>query len=86
MPDPIAQALLSGVIRAGVTLSSAQIAEVNIAAGASVAGDIQTQGYYLQILDPGATVRAARGSPIINFWYTDGQSVQQLTIPSINIQ
>lgn len=86
MQDPIAQALLSGVIRTGVTLSNAQIAEINTAAGAPVAGDIQTQGYYLQILDPGATARASRGSPIINFWYTDGESVQQLTIPSINIQ
>jgi hypothetical protein len=39
----------------------------------------------LQILDPGATVRAERGSPVINFWYTDGGSIQFITMSSLDI-
>ena len=85
MSDPINAALNFGAIRTGVELSMAQIAEVNAAAGLSIANTIQTQGYYLQILDPGATVRGQRGSPIINFWYTDGGAIQKITLSSIDI-
>ena len=46
---------------------------------------IEQQGYYLQILDPGAQVRGNRGTPVINFWYTDGGAVQKITIASIDI-
>ena len=82
---PIAAALNFGAIRKGVTLSSTQIAEVNAAAGQAVDQLISTQGYYLQILDPGATARGQRTSPTINFWYTDGGSIQKLTMASIDI-
>lgn len=85
MLDPINAALGFGTIRTGVTLSSAQIAEVNQAAGVDAASVIQTQGYYLQILDPGAEARGNRQSPIINFWYADGEDVQQITLSSIDI-
>jgi hypothetical protein len=83
--DPITAAINFGSIRKGVTLSAAQIAEVNQAAGLDVASIIQSDGWYLQILDPGATIRQARGTPIQNFWYTDGGSVQKLVLASINI-
>ena len=82
---PIAAALNFGAIRTGVTLSSTQIQEVNQAAGQVVDSIIATQGYYLQILDPGPTARQERTSPIVNFWYTDGSSIQQLTISSLDI-
>lgn len=82
---PIAAALNFGAIRAGVTLSSTQIADVNQQAGQAVDQIISSQGYYLQILDPGATVRQDRGSPIVNFWYTDGGSVQKITVASLDI-
>jgi hypothetical protein len=82
---PINNALNAGVIQVGVTLSSTQAAAVNQAAGANVAGVIQSNGYYLQILDPGAEARNARQTPIVNFWYTDGGAVQQFSISSIDI-
>ena len=82
---PIAAALNFGAIRTGVTLSATQIADVNEQAGQAVDQLISTQGYYLQILDPGAEARAARTSPIINFWYTDGGSIQQITMSSLDI-
>ncbi len=83
--DPINSALNSGIIRTGVVLSVSQAAQVNQAAGKDVAQTIQLQGYYLQILDPGATARAARATPIINFWYTDGGAIQKITMASIDI-
>lgn len=85
MADPIAQMLNFGGIRPGVILSQSQAAQVNQAAGRDVAGTIEQQGYYLQVLDPGAQVRGNRGTPVINFWYTDGGAVQQITVASIDI-
>lgn len=85
MQDPINQMLNFGGIRAGVVLSESQKAQVNTAAGRDVAGTIEQTGYYLQILDPGAQARAARETPIINFWYTDGGSIQNITLASIDI-
>jgi hypothetical protein len=85
MIDPIASALNFGGIRSGITLSASQAAQVNQAAGQDVATIIQQQGYYLQILDPGAQVRGNRGTPVINFWYTDGGAVQKITVASIDI-
>lgn len=70
----------------GVALSSSQINEVNAAAGVPIAPTLQTQGWYLQVKDPGATVRAARGSPSCTFWYTDGGAVQQINMASIDVE
>src|SRR6185437_13985058 len=49
--DPVTAALNFGTIRAGVTLSAAQIAEVNAAAGAKIDDVLSTVGWYLQVLD-----------------------------------
>lgn len=86
LQDTITAAVNSGVIRAGVVLSSTQIAEVNAAAGKNVASVIQSQGWYLQVLPASPSVRAARGSPPINFWYCDGESIQKVSISSIVLQ
>lgn len=85
LQDPINAAIAFGTIRPGVTLSAAQIAAVNQASGVNAASVIQTQGSYLQILDPGAQARTNRQSPIVNFWYSDGEDVQQITMASIDI-
>lgn len=85
LADPIAQAINFGAIRVGVKLSDAQVAQVNQQAGLEVASFIQTQGSYLQILDPGPEVRQAGGTPIVNFWYTDGGDVLRINMASINI-
>lgn len=86
LQDPINQAGNFGVFRSGVTLSAAQAAEVNSAAGLAIDGIITSQGYYLQVLDASPQVRQARGSPPISFWYADGESVQQLSLASILLQ
>ena len=82
---PVAAALNFGAIRTGVTLSATQILQVNTLAGQPVDQIISTQGYYLQILDPGATARQQRTSPIINLFYTDGGSIQQITMNADDI-
>lgn len=84
--DPINAALNFGAIRAGITLSESQIAQVNSAAGAQISDTITARGWYLQILDAQPIVRAARASPPCTLWYTDGQSVQAINLASIEIQ
>jgi hypothetical protein len=75
-----------GAIRAGITLSQSQIAQVNSAAGLDIADTIQQRGWYLQVADAQPQVRAARASPPCTLWYTDGQSVQAINLASIEIQ
>jgi hypothetical protein len=85
MIDPINSGLNFGSIRTGITLSESQKAQVNQAAGLDISMILEQQGYYLQILDPGAQVRGLRGTPIINFWYTDGGAVQKISVASIDV-
>lgn len=83
--DPIQQALNFGAIVPGVVLTNAQAAEVNQAAGTKIDQTLQNLGYYLQVKDPGGQVRAARGSPVCNLWYTDGGAVQKITLGSVAV-
>lgn len=83
--DPINSAINNGVIRKGVALSEAQKTQVMSEAGMDISEELSTMGYYLQILDPTAEVRANRGTPIINLWYMDGGSVQKIVCSSTTI-
>jgi hypothetical protein len=83
--DVIIAAVNFGAIRAGVSLSQAQAAEVNFAAGIKIDDVLGTRGWYLQIIDPTAQVRAQRGTPQCSFWYMDGQSVQRINLASIEV-
>jgi hypothetical protein len=85
MQDAINEGLNFGSIRPGVILSESQKAAVNQAAGVDISNPLLQQGYYLQVKDPGAQVRANRGTPIVNFWYTDGGAVHKITVNSIDI-
>jgi hypothetical protein len=84
--DPILTFKNYGGLREGVALSAAQIAQVNAAAGVAIDKTLYSVGYYLQIKDPTAQVRALRGSPIINLWYMDGGAVHKIEMASIVIQ
>jgi hypothetical protein len=79
-------ALAFGAIRAGVALSAQQIAEVNAAAGGDIAQALEQQGWFIKVGTASAEVRAARASPPIKVFYTDGQSVQQINLTSVNVQ
>jgi hypothetical protein len=84
--DPINEGLNFGLIREGVALSSSQAAQVNSAAGIIIDGVLSTRGWYLQINDATAQVRAARGSFPSTLWYADGGSVHSIVLASIVIQ
>ncbi len=84
--DQIDQALSFGAIRAGVTLSSLQVSQINALVGLDVADVITQRGWYLSIQDATPQVRAARGSPPCTFFYADGQSVQKITLSSVEVQ
>lgn len=86
LAEPIANAVNFGAIREGVTLAADQAIAVNAATGKIVAPAISARGWYLNITDPGASVRVARGSPNMTFYYADGGSIQKMELGSINIQ
>ena len=80
--DPIARAQNNGVIDPGVQLSEAQKAELFREAGMDITSYLDTDGYYLQVQDAGASVRVSRQSPAVSLWYTYGGSVNKIDIPS----
>jgi len=84
--DPINAAINFGTIVPGVTLSAQQAQVINFDAGANIAPIIQNVGYYLQVLNATPQTRQARQSPPINFWYTDGEAIQQIILSSILVQ
>ena len=83
LQDDINAAINFGAIRTGVSLSSSQSAIIRNAVGIDISQSLFSQGYFLQILDPGAIVRNQRGTPVINFWYTSGGAIHQITVNSI---
>ena len=85
--DVINAAVTSGIIRTGVTLSNSQAQQINTQAGRNISDVLQTRGWYLLIGDPAnvAQARQQRTSPQASLWYTDGGSVQQLTVQSIAV-
>ncbi len=85
MMDPVNEARNNGVIEPGVVLSERQKSEVMNEAGLDISNELMTQGYYRQVLDPGAAVRAQRGSPVVSLWYTYGGAVQKIEVASTAI-
>lgn len=83
--NTVIQAKKFGAIQAGVTLSELQKAELNREAGADIAQTIETEGWYMQVRDPGPEVRAAGGTPVSSFWYTDGGDVLKINTASIDV-
>ncbi len=83
---PIAAALNAGVIQPGVPLSSSQIAAITHATGSAlVAPIISSLGYYFQVTPATPAARAARQSPGIVLYYTDGGSIQRIVANSIDV-
>lgn len=86
LSDQVDAAVNFGAIRPGVTLSSLQASQINTAAGRVVSDVVQQRGWYILVGDASPQVRAARGSPPVFIWYTDGQSVQKITLSSVLVQ
>ena len=67
-------------------LSEQQKSIINSQAGYDVIPTLLTQGWVLDIKTADAQTRGLRGSMPFTFWYTDGGSVQQVNMASINVQ
>lgn len=85
MTDPINEALNNGVIEPGITLTEAQKSQLFNEAGQDISEELQSQGYFLQITDPGGPIRAQRQSPIINLWYMYGGAIHRIEVASTAI-
>jgi hypothetical protein len=84
---PIAAAVVAGVIQPGIPLSGSQIANITAATGnPQVPGIISTIGWYLSIVPASPATRAARQSPGISLYFSDGGSIQQINLASIDVQ
>ena len=83
--DPVNEGRNNAAIEPGVVLSERQKSEVMNEAGLDISSELWTQGYYIQVLDPGADVRAQRGSPVVSLWYTYGGAVQKIEVASTAI-
>lgn len=80
-------ALNFGAIRAGVVLSDEQTQTLVNTYGQAAAQAVQMHGYYLYTNAAGtpATTRGKRQTPEVDFYYTDGQSVQRIRMNSIMV-
>lgn len=87
--DTINQALAFGAIRTGVNLTTLQRQQINNAAGVTTAADsVVNNGYYFQpnVSTAPASYRVTRTTPPARLWYADGQSVQTITLNSVEVQ
>ena len=80
--DPINRARKNGVIDPGVTLSEAQKTELIREAGLDITSNLQTDGYYLQVVDGGPQVRTTRDTPNCSLWYAYAGSVHRIELAS----
>ena len=80
--DPINRARKCGVIDPGLNLSEAQKAELIREAGMDIVNNLQTDGYYLKISDPGAQARTIRDTPNCDLWYAYAGSVHRIEMAS----
>ena len=84
--DPINEALNFGSIQPGVPLSEQQRALINNEARVDAAAKIESTGYFLLIQNASAQTRGNRQSMPMKLWYTDGGSVHDINLGSINVQ
>lgn len=84
--DPINEALNFGSIQPGVPLSEQQRALINNESRVDAAAKIESIGYFLLIQNASAQTRGNRQSMPMKLWYTDGGSVHNINLGSINVQ
>jgi hypothetical protein len=87
--DPIKEMINFGGIVPLVdpgALSDQQKSIINTQAGIDVIPNLLSKGWATVIRIPSAQVRGNRGSFPFTFWYTDGGSVQSVTMASVNVQ
>lgn len=81
--------LNSGVISQGINLDDTQIAAIAAETGLElqdVKNTLFQQGWLFQAKDPGAAVRAQRGTPDCRFYYCDGGAIQKIELISTAVR
>lgn len=81
--------LNSGVISQGVELADTQIAAIASETGLElqdVKNTLFQEGWLFQAKDPGAAVRAQRGTPDCRFYYCDGGAIQKIELISTAVR
>lgn len=87
--DPVDQMINFGAITPLEdinALSNQQKSVINQQAGRDVVPDLINTGYVMVIENASAEVRGNRGSMPFTLWYTDGGSVQSVSLTSVNVQ
>lgn len=87
--DPINEMLNFGGIVPLIepsALSEQQKSIINTQAGFDITPTLLSKGWAIVITIPDAQTRGNRGSFPFTFWYSDGGSVQSVTMASINVQ
>lgn len=84
--DAVRAGKKNGAIDVGVTLSDSQRAQIMQEVGKDITDELFAKGWYLDIQDPDASVRAQRGSPVMTFYFTYSGSVQKVEMPVTSIQ
>ena len=67
-------------------LDDQQKSIINTQAGYDIVPSLLSKGWAIDIKTPDAQTRGNRGSFPFTFWYTDGGSVQEVNMASINVQ
>ena len=81
--------LNAGVISQGISLNDTQIAAIAAETGLElqdVENTLFQQGWLFQAKDPGAAVRAQRGTPDCRFYYCDGGAIQKIELISTAVR
>ncbi|MBC0853894.1 DUF3383 domain-containing protein [Pantoea stewartii] len=86
MTDTFGQGVSFGGIRVGIDLSAAQKNEIINAVGTDITSTLNAKGWYLYLPKATAEQRADRIRPGCSVYYTDGGSVQKLTLASVMVQ
>ena len=84
--DPINKAKKNGVIAPGLELSESQKSQLYREAGLDITAELDSNGYYLQIEDPGADARTNRESPTASIWYTYDGAFHHLDVAATVIK
>ena len=71
----------NGTVDVGVTVSQTQKSQIIEEAGRDITQELFQNGFYVQVLDPGAVARYESESPIVNAWYTYGGSILKISVP-----
>lgn len=79
--DPIRSAKNVGVIDTGLALSDSQKSQITQEVGEDISDTLYSNGYFLQIEDPEANVRAERGTPVMSLYFTYAGSTQKIDMP-----